>query len=65
VVIDKNDPKRKAPPRNTCKAAFITAAPQRTDITDAMIDSVDTVRRYWDPAFGAATGGLRRSDSTI
>jgi hypothetical protein len=65
VVIDKNDPKRKAPPRNTCKAAFIIAAPQRTDITDAMIESVDRVRRYWDPAFGAATGGLRRSDSTI
>jgi hypothetical protein len=65
VVIDKDDPKRKAPPRNTYKTAFIIAAPQRSDITDAMIESVDAVRRYWDPAFGAATGGLRRSDSTI
>jgi hypothetical protein len=56
---------RMAPPQNTYKTAFIIAARQRTDITDAMIQSVDVVRRYWDPAFSAATGGLRRSDSSL
>ena len=56
---------RKAPPRRTYKTAFIIAARQRSDITDAMIDSVDTIRRYWDPSFAAVTDGQRRSSSTL
>ncbi|MGZ4651258.1 MAG: hypothetical protein ACXV3A_12075 [Kineosporiaceae bacterium] len=56
---------REAPPHSTYMTAFIIAARQRSDITDAMIESVDVVRRYWDPAFSAATGGLRRSDSSL
>jgi hypothetical protein len=34
---------RQAPPRRTYKTAFIIAARQRSDITDAMIDSLDTI----------------------
>ena len=54
---------RKAPPRRTYKTAFIIAARQRSDITDAMIDSVDTIRQY--QTFAAATDGQRRSSSTL
>lgn len=56
---------RRSPPRNTYKTAFIIAARQRSDITDDMIESVDAIRRYWDPTFGAATGGLRKSSSSL
>jgi len=53
----------KALRRRVHKIAFIIGAPQRSNITDAMIDSVDTIRQY--PTFGAAADGQRRSSSTL
>jgi hypothetical protein len=62
---DDPEGRRRRPRNGQYRTAFVIAARQRSDITDAMIDSVDVVRRYWDPTFAAATDGLRRSDSTI
>ena len=59
VVLPDLPDTRKAPPGNTYKTAFVIAARKRTDITTAMIQAVDTLRQYWDPAFGAATDGRR------
>lgn len=65
VVLSDQPDTRQAPPGNTYKAAFIIAARKRTDITTAMIEAVDTLRQYWDPAFGTATDGRRLSTSTL
>ena len=65
VVLPESPGNRTAPPNRTFTTAFIIAAHQRTDITTAMIESVDILRQYWDPAFGAATEGRRLSNSTL
>ena len=55
---------RKAPPSNTFKTAFIIDR-KHVGITTAVINSVDTLRRYGDRASGAATNGRRVSDRIL
>jgi hypothetical protein len=57
--------KQPAPPRNTYKVAFIIVAANRTDISDAVIERADVLRRYWDETFESATEDQRHSDSRL
>jgi hypothetical protein len=45
--------------------AFIICAENRSDISDADLQSVDTGRRFWNGAFGQATRGRWRSRSAV
>jgi hypothetical protein len=53
------------PPEDTYRMAFILCAPQRSDITDDDIASLDLLREYWDEAFRLCTRGRRHSQSQL
>lgn len=53
------------PPQDTYRMAFILCAPQRSDITDDDIASLDLLRQYWDEAFRLCTRGRRQSFSQL
>ncbi|NJC97480.1 MAG: hypothetical protein FIB03_14280 [Anaerolineae bacterium] len=61
IITEKQPP----PPDNTYKIAYIIVAERRSDITEAMIQRVDIIRRYWDSAFEAATVERRHSNSML
>lgn len=65
IVPQDNIDQQPPPPDNTYKMAFIIVATQRSDITDDMIQRADIIRRYWDPAFEAATIERRHSNSVL
>jgi hypothetical protein len=63
VLSDQAREKQVPPAWKTYKVAFIIVAKERSDITGAMIQRVDAIRRYWDEAFDEATAHQRHSDS--
>lgn len=50
---------------STLRCAFILAATNDSDVTDAMVERVDILRRYWDAALPLASRGLLKSRSVL
>ncbi len=61
IIQDEQPP----PPDNTFKVAFIILAPTRADVSDELVNDVDTMRRCWARAFELATALRRHSDSRL
>ncbi len=57
--------KRTPPPDDTYRIAHVVVGREDTDITIPMVEGVDLRRRAFDAYFEAATGGLRKMDSTL
>ncbi|MBK6828301.1 MAG: hypothetical protein IPG86_16235 [Chitinophagaceae bacterium] len=53
------------PPGNAYKFGFMVIARNQQDVTPALLQRLDTVRRYWDEAFKVSTINRRTSNSEL